>query len=79
MYLRAARRPKQFRCALAIAGAADGTQQADAQEPRGAGAVDEAVDLYLEQQRSDPGAVLEATFGALPPLQIPSRDEWDDG
>jgi len=41
--------------------------------------VREAVDLYLEQQRSDPGAVLEATFGALPPLQIPSRDEWDDG
>jgi hypothetical protein len=40
VYLRAARRPKQFRCALAIAGAADGTQHADAQEPRGAGAVD---------------------------------------
>jgi hypothetical protein len=41
--------------------------------------VREAVDLYLEQQRSDPGAALDATFGALPDLQVPPRDEWDDG
>jgi hypothetical protein len=39
----------------------------------------EAVDRYLENEVGEPDAVLEATFGALPDLEIPSRDEWDRG
>jgi len=40
--------------------------------------VREAVDEYLhEYGSSDPAAALDATFGALPDLQVPSRDEWD--
>lgn len=37
----------------------------------------EAVDAYLEDAPPDPHAVLEATFGALPDLEVPSRDEWE--
>lgn len=39
--------------------------------------VREALDAYLERS---PGveAALEATFGALPDLRVPSRDEWDE-
>jgi predicted DNA-binding protein len=39
--------------------------------------VREAVDEYLEHTLPDPRGALEATFGALPDLEVPSRDEWD--
>jgi hypothetical protein len=39
----------------------------------------EAVDRYLENEVGEPDSVLEATFGALPDLEVPSRDEWDRG
>lgn len=38
--------------------------------------VREAVDSYLADE-IDEAAALEATFGALPDLQIPSRGEWE--
>lgn len=41
-------------------------------------AVREAVDLYLASTQPDAEAALEATFGALPDLEVASRDEWDD-
>jgi predicted DNA-binding protein len=37
-----------------------------------------AVDGYLDE-RGDPTAVLSVTFGSVPDLEIPSRDEWDRG
>jgi predicted DNA-binding protein len=37
----------------------------------------EALDVYLADRRSDAGPALDATFGALPDLKVPSRDEWD--
>ncbi len=39
----------------------------------------DAVDAYLDRAAPDPGSALEATFGALPRLKAPSRDEWDRG
>jgi ribbon-helix-helix CopG family protein len=39
--------------------------------------VREAVDAYLADRSVDTGAILESTFGALPKLKVPSRDEWD--
>ena len=39
----------------------------------------EALDAYLEQQAPDPDDALAATFGRLPDLEVPSRDEWDRG
>jgi predicted DNA-binding protein len=39
----------------------------------------EAVDRYLESEVGDPDEVLDATFGALPNLKVPNRDEWDRG
>lgn len=39
----------------------------------------EAVDVYLLEDRPDPDAVLDETFGTLPALELPSRNEWDDG
>jgi len=39
--------------------------------------VREAVDEYLEHSLPDPREALDATFGALPELEVPSRDEWD--
>ncbi|HJP71690.1 MAG TPA: ribbon-helix-helix domain-containing protein [Candidatus Limnocylindria bacterium] len=38
----------------------------------------EAVDAYLSDDRPDAEAALDDTFGALPDLELPSRDEWDD-
>ena len=40
--------------------------------------VRQALDAYLAQE-VDPSTVLEATFGALPDVSVPSRDEWDRG
>ena len=37
----------------------------------------EAVDAYLANDRPDAQAALDETFGTLPDLELPSRDEWD--
>jgi predicted DNA-binding protein len=39
----------------------------------------EAVDAYLGHERVDAAEALDATFGSMPDLQVPSRDEWDRG
>ena len=39
----------------------------------------EAVDAYLVDDRPDPDAALDETFGTLPDLELPNRDEWDRG
>ena len=37
----------------------------------------EALDRYLATMRPDPDDALDATFGSMPELTVPSRDEWD--
>ena len=37
----------------------------------------EAVDAYLADDRPDTDAALDETFGTLPDLQPPDRDEWN--
>jgi len=37
----------------------------------------EAVDAYLTDDRPDVEAILEETFGSLPALELPDREEWD--
>ena len=37
----------------------------------------EAVDTYLADDEPDVRAALEESFGSLPDLEVPSRDEWD--
>lgn len=37
----------------------------------------EAVDAYLADDRPDVEAILEETFGTLPDLELPDRNEWD--
>jgi predicted DNA-binding protein len=39
----------------------------------------EAVDAYLVEGEPDAQAALDATFGSLPELELPDRDEWDRG
>lgn len=39
----------------------------------------EAVDAYLADDRPDADTVLDETFGTLPDLELPGRDEWDRG
>jgi predicted DNA-binding protein len=39
----------------------------------------EAVDRYLDASEVDPAAALDSTFGRLPGLEVPSRDEWERG
>jgi hypothetical protein len=39
----------------------------------------EAVDIYLATDEPDVQAGLDETFGTLPDLELPSRDEWDRG
>lgn len=39
--------------------------------------VREAVDAYLAHVEPDCEPALDATYGALPKLDVPSRDEWD--
>ena len=41
--------------------------------------VRQAVDDYLGHRESNLQAALDATAGALPDLEVPSRDEWDRG
>lgn len=39
-----------------------------------------ALDEYLEREApADLQAALDATFGTMPDLEVPSRDEWDRG
>jgi hypothetical protein len=38
----------------------------------------DAVDIYIEARKTpDLAAALEQTFGIMPNLEVPSRDEWD--
>jgi hypothetical protein len=37
----------------------------------------EAVDAYLSDEKQDVEAALDETFGTLPDLELPSRDEWN--
>jgi hypothetical protein len=39
----------------------------------------EAVEAYLVDDKVDIEAALDETFGTLPELALPSRDEWDRG
>jgi predicted DNA-binding protein len=41
--------------------------------------VREAIDDYLAHAIPDAREALDATFGSLPDLAVPSRDEWDRG
>lgn len=46
-----------------------------------AAVVREAVDAYIAHDRpsaSDIKAVLDRTFGSIPDLEVPSRDEWEE-
>jgi Ribbon-helix-helix protein, copG family len=38
-----------------------------------------ALDSYLAATIPNPRGALERTFGALPDLEVPNRDEWDRG
>ena len=38
-----------------------------------------ALAAYLTEVTPDPGAALSATFGAVPDVTMPSRDEWERG
>jgi hypothetical protein len=38
-----------------------------------------ALEAYLDEVAPDPAGALAATFGALPDLAVPDRDEWDRG
>lgn len=42
-----------------------------------ASVIREAVDAYLADDQLDPDAALEEAFGAVPDLELPSRDEWN--
>jgi hypothetical protein len=37
----------------------------------------EAVDAYLGEDRPDVHGALDDTFGTVPKLTVPSRDEWE--
>ena len=37
----------------------------------------EAVDAYLANDRPDVDALLDETFGTLPEMETPGRDEWE--
>lgn len=41
--------------------------------------VRDALDVYLEREQPDATEAFAASFGSLPRLTIPSRDEWDRG
>lgn len=60
-------------------------QQLDARRKREgktlAAVVRDAVDAYLirdESRAADIQAVLDRTFGSIPDLEVPSRDEWEE-
>ena len=37
----------------------------------------EAIDHYLTEGPLDPSEALLSTFGALPDLEVPPREEWN--
>lgn len=39
----------------------------------------EALDVYLRERHADPTDALESTFGTMPALSVPSREEWERG
>jgi hypothetical protein len=39
--------------------------------------VREALDRYLSELAADPTAALQSTFGLMPDLEVPPRDEWN--
>lgn len=39
----------------------------------------DAVDAYLRDRRADSNDAFDRTFGSIPDLEVPSRDEWDRG
>ena len=39
--------------------------------------VRDAIEQYVE--RLDPADALDSTFGSVPRVVVPSRDEWDRG
>ncbi len=39
--------------------------------------VRQAIDAYLADRSVDPASALNDTFGALPRLEVPSRNEWE--
>ncbi len=39
----------------------------------------EAVDRYLQESGPTAAAALEATFGRVPSLEVPAREEWERG
>ncbi len=39
----------------------------------------EAVDAYLGSKSTDVDEALRVSFGSIPDLEVPSRDEWDRG
>jgi len=41
--------------------------------------VREAVDAYVAQAPPELEVVLDETFGSIPDLQVPARNEWDRG
>jgi hypothetical protein len=41
--------------------------------------VREAVDAYIAQEPPKLDVVLDETFGSMPDLDVPPRDEWDRG
>ena len=41
--------------------------------------VREALDRYLADAQPQLGETLSAAFGAMPDLEVPSREEWDHG
>lgn len=60
-------------------------QQLDARRKREgktlAAVVRDAVDAYVARDKTsaaDIQAVLDRTFGSIPDLEVPSRDEWDE-
>jgi Mlc titration factor MtfA (ptsG expression regulator) len=44
-----------------------------------AAVVREAVDAYIAQEPPELDVVLDETFGSMPDLDVPPRDEWDRG
>jgi predicted DNA-binding protein len=53
-------------------------ERAEAEGKTMAEVVREAVERYVEDPL-DVEAELDATFGAVPTAEVPSRDEWDRG
>lgn len=41
--------------------------------------VRDALGAYLAAERPDPDSALIATFGSMPALSVPLRDEWERG